>query len=185
MIGDVPILSSALLGTERAFGHLVPARSKRVVIGGLGFGSTLRGVLETVGPLARVVVAEKLSTVVKLLRGELAHLAHDALDDSRVTLVRKDVRDVIASERDLDAILLDVDNGPEWAAFPENAALYDREGLRVAHAALRTGGVFAVWSGYACDDFLARLEAAGFRASIVTFEEKNKIQARAYVGKKI
>ena len=174
MIGEVPILSSALLDTERAFGNLAPAKSKRVVVGGLGFGSTLRGVLEVVGPAARVVVVEKLSTVVKLLRGELAHLADHALDDPRVTLARRDVRDVIARERDVDVILLDVDNGPEWAAFPENAALYDRDGLRAAHAALRTGGIFAVWSGYPCDAFLARLESAGFRASVVTFAEKNK-----------
>lgn len=182
LIDDVPILTSALLGTERAFGKIVAPSSRRVLVGGLGFGATVAGVLETVGPLARVIVAEKLATVVKLAAGELASLASDALSDPRVTLVRADVRDVIARECELDAILLDVDNGPEWASFRENASLYDRAGLASARAALRKNGMLAVWSGYAADDFLARLRAAGFRASVTFFEENAKVQARAYVG---
>jgi spermidine synthase len=183
-IGKVPILTSALLGTERAFGQIVSPRAKRVLIGGLGFGSTLGGVLDTVGKSAHVLVAEKLDTVVRLVRGELSHLAHGALDDPRVTLLQGDVRDVIARERDLDAILLDVDNGPDWGSFRSNARLYDRAGLAAASAALRASGIYAVWSGYPADEFRARLRAAGFVASVVPFRERGKVQARAYVGKK-
>jgi predicted membrane-bound spermidine synthase len=184
MIGDVPILTSALLGTERAFGRLVSGSARRVVVGGLGFGSTLSGVLETVGPRAHVLVVEKLATVVELVRGELAHLAHAALDDPRVELVREDVRAVIERERDLDAILLDVDNGPDWGSFRQNARLYDARGLAEAKRALRRGGKWAVWSGYPADAFARRLRDAGFRPSIATFEERGKLQARAYVGTK-
>ncbi len=182
MIGHVPILTSALLGTERAFGRIVSKGARRVLVGGLGFGSTLAGVLEK-APRAEVVVVEKLETVVKLVRGELASLARASLDDPRVTLVQDDVRAVIARERDLDAILLDVDNGPDWASFRTNARLYDRAGLAAAKRALRKGGTFAVWSGYPADAFLGRLRAAGFDASVVVFEERGKVQARAYVGK--
>ena len=183
-IGGVPILTSALLGTERAFGQLAPKDSATVVVGGLGFGSTLAGVLDRVGPDARVLVVEKLETVVRLVRGELRHLAESALDDPRVTLVEDDVHRVIARERNLDAILLDVDNGPDWGSFRTNARLYEPAGLRAALNALRPGGLYAVWSGYPSPEFEARLRSAGFAASVVTFRERGKIQARAYVGKK-
>lgn len=185
MIGHVPILSSAVLGTERAFGELARKwPSGRILVGGLGFGSTLAGVLSVCRPDAEVLVVEKLATVVKLVKGELSHLAGGALDDPRVRLVREDVASVIARERDLDLILLDVDNGPEWASFTTNAALYDEAGLRAAHAALRSGGAYAVWSGYPADPFLEHLRAAGFTPSVVPFEEKGRVQARAYIGTK-
>jgi hypothetical protein len=182
LIGEVPILTSALLGTERAFGRVVPRTAKRVIVGGLGFGSTLVGVLETVGSDAEVVVVEKLETVVRLVRGELAHLARGALGDPRVTLVRDDVCAVIARERGADAILLDVDNGPEWGSFRTNARLYTARGLDAARRALRPGGVYAVWSGYPADAFLDRLRRAGLRPSVVLFEERGRVQARAYLG---
>ena len=187
MIGDVPILTSALLGTERAFGRIVSPSARRVLVGGLGFGSTLAGVLETVGPRAKVLVVEKLATVIELVRpgGELARLARGVLDDPRVEIVRDDVHAVIARERDLDAILLDVDNGPDWGSFPTNARLYGRPGLDAAKRALRRGGIFAVWSGYPADAFALRLRKAGLRPSVVVFEERGKVQARAYVGKKV
>lgn len=183
-IGDVPILTSALLGTERAFGRLAPPTAKKVIVGGLGFGATLAGVLESVSPTARVLLVEKLETVVRLVRGELRHLADRALDDPRVTLVQDDVANVIARERDVDAILLDVDNGPDWGSFRSNARLYDSRGLRVARDALGVSGLYAVWSGYPSPAFLDRLRRAGFAPREVPFRERGRLQARAYVGEK-
>jgi hypothetical protein len=186
MIGHVPILSSKLLGTERDFGRLAgrlrTRDDARVLIGGLGFGSTLLGALEVLGPRARVIVVEKLKTVVRLMRGELGHLAPGALEDPRVRVVRGDVGREIARERELDAILLDVDNGPEWASFHANAGLYDEPGLGAARDALIDGGSYAVWSGYAVDAFPARLRAAGLKASTIELREGGRVQARAYVG---
>jgi len=188
MIGDVPILTSAALGTERDFGALAARFAtrpdSRTLVGGLGFGSTLRGALAAVGPEARVLVVERLATVVKLGRGELAPLFEGALEDPRVSLLRKDVAEVIAQERDLDAILLDVDNGPEWASFPDNARLYDARGLAAAMRALRPGGAYAVWSGYEADGFQADLRDAGFVTSVILLREKGRVQARVYVGTK-
>lgn len=187
-IGEVPILTSAALGTERDFGALAArfaTRAKsRTLIGGLGFGSTLRGALAALGPEAEVIVVERLQTIVKLGRGELAPLLEGALEDPRVRLVRADAVDVIARERDLDSILLDVDNGPEWASFPDNARLYDAAGLRAAWQALRPGGSYAVWSGYAVDPFVHALRAAGFETSTLPLEEKGRVQARVYVGRR-
>ena len=182
VLGNVVLLSSAALETERRFGALVPEGARRVVIGGRGCGAPLRGALDA-APGAEVVVAEKLAALEPLLRGELADLVDvGALDDPRVTLENADVADVLARERDLDAILLDVDNGPEWASFRTNARLYSPAGLGVARAALKRGGMLAVWSGYPADSFLGRLRAAGFAPSIVPLHEKGVVRARAYVG---
>jgi spermidine synthase len=188
MIGRVPILTSKSLGTELAFGEL--ARSikgkhpPRVLVGGLGFGRTLAGVLGSVGAAAEVLVVEKLTTVVELVRGQLAHLTPGVLDDPRVRLVQDDVAAVIARERDLDMILLDVDNGPDWASFRSNARLYGPIGLQKAREALRPGGAYVVWSGYAADGFLKHLQRAGLVASVVPLRERGRVRARAYVGRK-
>jgi spermidine synthase len=188
ILGNVVLLSSAALETEEAFGALVPKGAARIVIGGLGFGSTLRGVLARVGPSACVLVAEKVAAIEELLRGDLASMVPAGmLDDSRVVIERADVADVLAREGrgiGLDAILLDVDNGPEWASFRTNARLYSPAGLAVASSALRPGGVFAVWSGYPADGFLAQLRKAGFAPSVVPLREKGVVRARAYVGVK-
>jgi predicted membrane-bound spermidine synthase len=188
LLGQVPILSSKALATERAFGELVRAEglgpAPRVLLGGLGFGATLAALLAATGPEARVLVVEKLATVIELLRHELSHLAPGALDDARVKLHQEDVADVIARERDLDAILLDVDNGPQWASFRTNARLYGPEGLKQARDALRPGGLFAVWSGYPADGFLAQLRRAGLSPSAIPLLERGAVRARAYVGRR-
>jgi spermidine synthase len=187
LAGSVVLLSSAALETERAFGRLAAragARApRRVLIGGLGFGATVRGVLEVAAADAQVVVAEKVAGVVDLARGELSHLQDGPLDDPRVRVEPADVADVMAgSVGGFDAILLDVDNGPNWASFRTNARLYTPAGLALARRALAPGGVFAVWSGYPADRFLAQLRAAGFAPSRVLLEERGRVRARAYLG---
>jgi len=183
VLGNVVLLSSAALETELAFGALAPAGAARVLVGGLGFGATLRGVLDVAPVDAQVVVVEKLACVVDVARGEAAPLVGGALDDPRVTLERGDVADAIAREHGLAAILLDVDNGPEWASFRSNARLYADAALARAKAALRPGGLFAVWSGYPADAFVARLRRAGFAPRIEPLSERGVVRARAYVGK--
>lgn len=187
VLGNVVLLSSAALETERAFGRLAreavaTGPSPRVLVGGLGFGSTLRGVLEVLPPDGRVVVVEKLNAVVELARSEAKELVGGALDDPRVELVQDDVADVIGREKSLAAVLLDVDNGPEWASFRTNARLYADAALARTRASLAPGGVFAVWSGYAADAFVARLRRAGFVARIEPLMERGVMRARAYVG---
>jgi spermidine synthase len=186
MIGRVPLLTSKALGTERAFGELAGPLSTRpaprVLVGGLGFGATLGGALRAVGRAAEVLVVEKLTTVINLCRGELAHLERGVLDDPRVRLIQDDVCAVIERERDLDVILLDVDNGPDWASFKSNARLYGAGGLEAAQKALRPGGAYAVWSGYAADGFLKHLRRCGFEPKLIPLRERNKVRARAYVG---
>jgi spermidine synthase len=185
VLGNVVLLSSAALETELWFGRLareVAEGAPRVLVGGLGFGSTLRGVLEVLPRDGRVIVVEKLNAVVDLARSDAAHLVAGALDDPRVELVQDDVADVIAREKGLAAILLDVDNGPQWASFRSNARLYADSALAVARDALRPRGIFSVWSGYPSDPFVARLRRAGFIARIEPLLERGVVRARAYVG---
>jgi spermidine synthase len=188
VLGNVVLLSSAALETERAFGRLaaelVERPLRRVLVGGLGFGATARGVLDVAPAPARVVVVEKLAPIVELVRGRLSSLSERVLDDPRIELVEGDVADAIAREHDLDAILLDVDNGPEWASFRTNARLYGKAALAEAREALSPGGAYAVWSGYAADKFVATLRAAGFAPSIVPLRERGVVRARAYVGRR-
>ena len=186
--GNVVLLSSAALGTERLFGRLTatmgPGNPRRVVVGGLGFGATLRGVLDVVGPDARVVVVEKVEAVIGLVRGQLASISEQALDDPRVELVRGDVSQVVAQGvGENDVILLDVDNGPHWASFRSNARLYSPGGLGALKRALVPRGALAVWSGYRSDSFLGHLRTAGFAPSVVPLHENGRVRARAYVGR--
>lgn len=185
--GSVVLLSTAALGTERAFGRLASSLGRgsprRIVVGGLGFGATLRGVLEVVDAEASVVVVEKVEAVIGLVRGHLARIADRPLDDSRVKLVRGDVTDVIAqASGEVDLILLDVDNGPHWASFRTNARLYSPAGLAACKRALVAGGAVTVWSGYRADAFLGHLRGAGFTPSVVPLQERGRVRARAYVG---
>jgi spermidine synthase len=185
VLGNVVLLSSAALETELAFGRMVQdiaPSAKRVLVGGLGFGATVRGVLDVTSSDVEIIVVEKLEAICELTRGELSHLSGDVLSNPRVRVVKSDVADVIASERDLSAILLDVDNGPEWASFRTNARLYGPEALSSARDALTDGGAYAVWSGYKADAFLGKLRAANLRPRVVELREKGIVRARAYVG---
>jgi spermidine synthase len=187
LAGHVVLLSSAALETERAFGsllsRLLDRAPARVIVGGLGFGATLRGVLDVAPAGARVVVAEKVAGVADLVAGDLGRFAQHPLQDARVEVLLADVADVIAGcGGDVDAILLDVDNGPHWASFRSNARLYTPACLASAKRALRPGGALAVWSGYRADGFRARLRAAGFLPSVVPLREGGHVRARAYVG---
>jgi spermidine synthase len=186
--GNVVLLSSAALATEFAFGSLAAslarAAPRQVVIGGLGFGATLRAALDALPAGARVTVVEKVSAIARLVRGPLAYIARNPLDDPRVELVEGDVSEVVArSEGAVDVILMDVDNGPHWASFRSNARLYAPAGLAAFRRALAPGGALAVWSGYRADAFVHRLREAGFVGSIVPLAERGRTRARAYVGR--
>jgi spermidine synthase len=133
------------------------------LIGGLGMGFTLRAALSALGPQAEIVVAELVPSVLTWARGPIAGLFGDCLEDRRVRVRIADVRDVIVSSPGtFDAIVLDVDNGPEALARAANEALYDAKGLKSAWMALRPRGVLAVWSSGRNLKFAQRLHQGGF-----------------------
>jgi spermidine synthase len=166
MLGANELMNSRKKGSEEALASLACARLScaarpRVLIGGLGMGFTLRAALAALPAGAEVVVAELVPGVVAWARGEMAALYRDSLNDARVRIVEEDVARTIGSAR-WDAILLDVDNGPDGITVESNDALYAPAGLLAARAALRPGGVMTVWSSGPDAAFTARLRRAAF-----------------------
>jgi spermidine synthase len=168
MAGSIELMNSRLSGSEEALASLTCARLREparpaMLIGGLGMGFTLRAALAVLGPDASVTVAELVPEVVAWARGPLASIHGDSLVDPRVTIFEGDVGDLIGGGQDrFDAILLDVDNGPEGLTRKANDDLYDTYGLGEAYAALRTGGILAVWSVAPNQPFSKRLAASGY-----------------------
>jgi spermidine synthase len=167
MLGANELMNSRLSGSEEALASMACARiasrpRAALLIGGLGMGFTLRAALGAVGPGARITVSELVPAIVRWARGPLAHLYGDSLDDPRVAICEGDVAERIASARaDYDAILLDVDNGPDGLSRESNDRLYDAPGLALARAALRPGGILAIWSSAPDRAFTRRLAKAG------------------------
>jgi spermidine synthase len=160
-------MGSEALASEQALASLtiqhMVERPKRVLIGGLGMGFTLRAALTGLPSDTEVVVAEIVPKVVSWARGPLAHLFGDSLLDPRVRIEEGDVHDlIVASPGGFDGIMLDVDKGPDGFIDVANDRLYCAWGLRASLASLRPGGVLAIWSAYKDDAFCARLSNAGF-----------------------
>ena len=173
------LMNSRMSGSEEALAVMTCERLRsrstaRLLIGGYGMGFTLRAALAALGPRAELVVAELVPEIVEWARGPMADLAAGCLDDPRVRLVLGDVATSIASARgSYDAILLDVDNGPDGLTRQENDGLYSMTGLARAKAALAPGGVLAVWSAAPDTAFARRLGHAGFQV------EEVAVRARA------
>lgn len=179
--GQYELMNSRMHGSEDALAEMACQRIStrplpRVLIGGLGMGYTLAAALRTVRPEAEVTVAELVPAVVTWNREVLAALAGNPLGDTRVTVHQGDVGKLIRSkQKHYDAILLDVDNGPEGLTRKENDSLYSPAGLSAAAAALTPGGIFGVWSLTPDQAFTKKMQHAGF-----TVEE---IRVRAHNGR--
>lgn len=181
-VGNQELMNSRVFGSEQALAELACMRiaqrtAARVLIGGLGMGYTLAAALGALNADAGIVVAELVPSVVTWNRGLLGHLAGHPLDDARVQVRELDVAKIIRKEtRAYDAILLDVDNGPEGLTRKENDWLYGLGGLNAAYAALRPGGVLAIWSAGYDPAFTQRLIKIGFDA------DEKRVRARGTSG---
>jgi spermidine synthase len=177
MLGQNELMNSRLSGSEQALATLACKRIEAVkrphlLIGGLGMGFTLRAALAVLGSDARIVVAELVPAVIAWARGPMAGIFGDSLSDPRASIREADVVDLVRSHRSaFDAILLDVDNGPEALIRKANDALYDRKGLQAIHRALRPRGILAIWSSGPNPSFSKRLRDAGF--------DVNEVEIRA------
>ena len=152
---------------REALAMIADRSAPRILIGGLGMGFTLRAALDAAPAKARVEVAELIPDIVAWNRGPLAPLAGRPLDDARVDVRVGDVADMIGQGGPWDVILLDTDNGPGAVMLAGNAALYAREGLARARAAVAPGGVLALWSADRSAPFEALLADEGLSWRVV------------------
>ena len=148
------------------------AAKPHMLIGGYGMGFTLRAALRRLPADATVIVAELVPKIIEWARGPMAHHTGDCLAHPRLTLDMTDVADLIAEAADgmraqFDAILLDVDNGPDGLVREENDKLYSPRGLKQTREAMAQGGVLSVWSADKDPRFTRRLEKAGFAVDVV------------------
>ncbi|HWX05150.1 MAG TPA: spermidine synthase [Bradyrhizobium sp.] len=187
MLGPNELMNSRLSGSEQALatlacGKIEAVKSPHLLIGGLGMGFTLRAALAVLGADARITVAELVPAVIAWARGPMADLFGDSLSDPRTRVREADVVDVIRShDSGFDAILLDVDNGPEGLIRKANDALYDPKGLKAIRRALRPRGVLAVWSSGPNPAFTKRLRDAGFEVSEVALRATAKRSGARHV----
>ena len=184
VVGGSELMNSRVHGSEEALAEHACARlaereQPQLLIGGLGMGFTLAAVLRNVGEQARIVVAELVPVVIEWNRGLLGDCAGRPLEDPRVTVYKGDVARMLSTGRQAyDAILLDVDNGPEGLTHKDNDWLYNVDGLSAAYSALRPRGVLAVWSAGPYKTFLQRLRKAGFEADEVRVRSRGSKGAR-------
>lgn len=166
MFGHEQLMGSWSYRSEQALATLALdglGERPRVLIGGLGMGFTLAAARAALPTGASIVVAELVPKIVAWASGHLRHLFGNSLEDPRVSIEVRDVHDLIVNQAGgFDAILLDIDNGPDGLISLANERLYSAWGLRATGAALRPGGVLAIWSAYPDDGFSHQLRASGF-----------------------
>lgn len=179
MVDGNELMSSRVGGSEEALAVMTCERLRKgiephLLIGGYGMGFTLRAALGKLGQGARVTVAELVPEIVDWARGHMAALTAGCLDDPRVKLIAGDVAVLIGSaSKRYDAILLDVDNGPSGLVRAANDGLYSMKGLALARAALKPGGILAIWSAAPDAAFTQRLKHVGFKVDEVTVRARS------------
>lgn len=182
VLGHNELMSTRLRGSEEALATLTLDRlgnptAPHLLIGGYGMGFTLRAALAGIGPQGRIIVAELVPEIIDWARGPMAELAAGCLDDPRVRLRMDDVADaILLAPEPLDAILLDVDNGPDGLVRADNNRLYSKAGLHNARRALAPGGVLAIWSAAKDPKFVRRMQDVGFEVEEV--EVRARIDAQ-------
>ncbi len=187
MLGTIELMNNRLSGSEEALAKLSYERIQKharphMLIGGLGMGFTLRAALAVLPVDAKVTVGELVPAVVAWARGPMAEVFAGCLDDARVTVREGDVGRLIqSSAAAYDAIMLDVDNGPEGLTRKANDDLYSVAGLRAARKALRPNGVLSVWSSAPDAGFTRRLREAGFAVEELSVRASTKGRGARHV----
>ena len=181
LFGRNELMSSRLRGSEEALATLACERLRslrpEILIGGLGLGFTLGAARAALPAGARIRVAELVPEILAWAKGPLAHIFGDNLADPRVAVEIGDVHEaIVRAPGRYDAILLDVDNGPDGLVHEGNHRLYGHQGLAAAHEALSPGGIFAIWSAYPDPAFANRLRKARFAV--------DEVKTRATGGRK-
>jgi len=174
------LMNSRMSGSEEVLAtatceRLGVRKAPHLLIGGYGMGFTLRAALRSLGADAKLTVAELVPEIIDWARGPMAKIAAGCLDDPRVSVVGDDVATLIDNRQgQYDAILLDVDNGPDGLTRASNGRLYSERGLEAAWRALRPGGILAIWSAAPDPRFARKFASCGFAVDeVVTRARSN------------
>lgn len=161
---------------ELGCAHIASAESAAVLVGGMGMGFTLAAALKATTGSSTITVAELVPEVIEWNQGPLGECAAYPLNNSRTEVYLGDVAALFANPKPtFNAILLDVDNGPEGFTHTDNTGLYSLDSLHAIRKTLRKNGVLAVWSAWHDPAFTAQLKKAKFTVSVKT--------VRAHKGK--
>ena len=186
-IAGTELMNSRVHGSEDELARLTCERLKhrtglKILIGGLGMGFTLAAALKHTGTDARITVSELIPAVIQWNREFLGHLAGHPLNNPRVEVKPEDVAKTIQARASFwDAVLLDVDNGPEALTHKDNQRLYTRSGLKASFGALRPGGILSVWSAGDDEAFTLRLRQCGFQTEKKTVRARNSHKGGRHV----
>ncbi len=170
VLGRNELMSTRMRFSEEQLAQLTIERlgkdNARILIGGYGMGFTYRAAAARLGEKAQIVVAEISDAIIDWAKGPMAELTGEGLSDPRLDLKICDVAALIDDANDgtcakFDAILLDVDNGPDGIVRDANNRIYSRTGLAKARDALKPGGILAVWSAGPDPAFAKRLRDTG------------------------
>ena len=181
VLGHNELMSTRMRYSEESLAIMTLDRIKRpeearLLIGGYGMGFTLRKALSELGPKGHCTVAELVPEIIEWARGPMAAVADGCLDDRRVMLRMDDVAEaMLLAPEPFDAILLDVDNGPDGLVRAENNRIYSKSGLHNARRAMKPDGVLAIWSAAKDPKFVRRMQDVGF--------EVEEVEVRARIGK--
>lgn len=180
-VNGIELMSSRRHGSEQAMAtaaeSAIARRHARVLIGGLGFGYTLRATLDRLAPDGQIQVAELSSDIIEWNRQWVGELNSHPMRDARVVVTHADLRDVLSRAAapsvdggglggGFDAVLIDIDNGPWPVAARANRSFWLPEGVLAITRVLRPDAVLVVWSTDPDASFAARLRAAGFAAEV-------------------
>ena len=184
VLGRNELMSSRMSGSEQALAVMTVERlgnrAAHLLIGGYGMGYTLRASLDAMSADGKITVVELVPEIIAWAKGPMAELTAGCLDDPRVELVIGDVADAIAMGQ-YNAILLDVDNGPDGLTRASNDRLYSPRGLAAAKAALRPGGILAIWSAAPDRAFTRALGEAGFAVDEVAVRARSNGKGAKHV----
>jgi spermidine synthase len=167
---------SELALAELGCAHIQGVEHTKVLVGGLGMGFTLAAALKVISHNSQAIVAELVPEVIEWNKGPLGEVAGRPLNDPRTQIHQGDVAALFKTKNaTYDAVLLDVDNGPEGFTHTDNNNLYSIGSLQAIRQTLHAGGVLAVWSAWHDPKFTVQLKKAGFKVESKT--------VRAYKGK--